>query len=66
MDYNSILLILKLVSEFFEAWRDIDKLIKRVEAGEVITVEEIKEAQKKSKAAIDRWNASDEEPKDVA
>lgn len=56
MDYDSVILVLKLVSEAFGAFRDIDVLITRVEAGEIITNDEIKEAQKKVKEAVNRWS----------
>ena len=67
MDYDSVLLVLKLVSEAFGAIKEIDKLVKRVEAGEVITDDEIKKARLSVKAAVDRWNSADnKEPNDVA
>ena len=66
MDYNSVILVMKLISEVFGALKGIDEIIKRVEAGEIITNEEIEKAQSEVKAAIDRWNKPDEEVKKLA
>lgn len=72
MDYNSVILIMKLVSEVLGALKGIDGIVKRVEAGEVITNEEIEKARSDVKDAIDRWKAPkngvypNEPPKDVA
>lgn len=62
MDYDSTILILKLVSEVFGALKEVDVLVKRVEAGDVITNEDIEKARADVKAAVDRWK----NPEDVA
>jgi hypothetical protein len=57
MDLKSLLLILKLVSEVFDAFEDINKIIKRIQAGEVITIEEIEKARADVKDAVARWDS---------
>ena len=56
MDTQSILLILKLVSEGVGVAREISELAKRVQAGETITDEEIKTAREKVQGSVDNWD----------
>ena len=62
MDLETLMLILKLVSEGLDALGDISSIVKRAQAGEKITKEEIEKARADVKKAVARWDS----PKDVA
>lgn len=55
MDYNSVLLILSLVSRGVGVVKEISDLAKRVENGDTITDDEIKKAQIEVDEAVARW-----------
>ena len=56
MDYNSALLILRLVAEGIGVVDKISELAQRVENGEIITDEEIQEARDAVNEAAEQWN----------
>lgn len=56
MDPASVQLLIGLISEGVGVAAKISELAKRVEAGDVITDEEIAEARNEVSEAIDGWN----------
>jgi hypothetical protein len=60
MDVASVFLIFKVIKEAVTVTSEIRELIKRVEAGEVITVEECNIARKASQDVTDDWNEGGE------
>lgn len=57
MDAASILLMLQLFTEWTALAAEINKILQRVQAGDVITTEELEAAKAKSKEAVQRWDS---------
>jgi len=55
MDTNSMLLVLKLVSEGIGVSKEIADLAKRVQAGEKITDEEIEKSRRRMIESVKKW-----------
>jgi len=56
VDIASILLIIKLIADGIGVVEEISELAKRVQAGEIISPEEIAAARKEVEAAVNRWD----------
>lgn len=57
MDYTSVMLLISLIAKGVGVVKEVADLAKRVEAGEVISKEDIEAKRKEIDQAVDDWNS---------